>query len=137
MALQVTVKLSEQLYRQVQQMAQREQKDVPEAITAYLEHHLLSEETLTHQTFPQTDPDPGVEQERAAYLQLHAELWQKHPGKYVAIYQGELVDYDPDKNALLGRIEKMYPTQFVLVRRVEAEPELIYTFHSTRFSQDP
>ncbi|MBE2201963.1 MAG: hypothetical protein IAE79_25370 [Anaerolinea sp.] len=123
MTLQVTINLSEQIYEQVQQMALRQQKGVSETIASYLEHQLLSE---ISPLLMQTDADPDVERERAAYLQLHDTLWKTYPDEYVAIYNGQLVDHDPDKSALYARIQEKYPTQFVLMRQVKAEPEIVY-----------
>jgi hypothetical protein len=48
------------------------------------------------------------EREVAAYDALWPELLKTHKGKWVAIYQGQLVDEDDDRQALSVRIHARY-----------------------------
>ncbi len=48
-----------------------------------------------------------------AYIAMHPMLKERHLGKYVAVYQGELIDHDEDPVALLSRIDEKYPDEFV------------------------
>ena len=74
-----------------------------------------------------------VAKEINAFHRLHPTLLEEHLGEYVAIYRQQLVDHDPKKLALYARIQEQYPEQFVLMRRVENEPERELHFRSTRF----
>ncbi len=77
-------------------------------------------------------PDP-MQREIAAFRQLHAALLKRYRGEYVAIYQGQLIDHDSDQLALLDRIEKAYPNDFVLIRPVQEQPEREFYFRSPRY----
>jgi hypothetical protein len=43
------------------------------------------------------------------------------------------VDHDRDLAELVGRIRRRYAPAFVLIRKVETEPERTYYFRSPRF----
>lgn len=77
-----------------------------------------------------------IRQETIAFRQMHAELLAKHPAEYVAIYQGQLVDYDVDQLDLVTRIEAQYPDVPVLIKQVLPDPEEIYTIRSPRFDNE-
>jgi hypothetical protein len=97
------------------------------------EEHLPVDEALTPAAALPYVRDPDVAREQAAYRKLHPHLWRQIPGHYVAIHNGQLVDQDVDKRALLARIEAKYPVQFVLLRGVERTPEREYRFPSIRY----
>ncbi|MBK9052983.1 MAG: hypothetical protein IPL78_19335 [Chloroflexi bacterium] len=59
--------------------------------------------------------------EEMAYRALHPHLLEKFRGKHVAIFEGELVDYDDDSVALYQRMRQKYPGKFVLMTPVQAE----------------
>lgn len=132
MTLYVQVPLSEKTYRRVKKWADTQHQGVAEIIAEHLEQTLPFVEEEFAEKFPQTDPDEDVEKERNAYLTLHADLLKQYPDEYVAIQNEQLVDHDTNKSALYARINQHYPEQFVLIRRVIAEPEPTYQFHATR-----
>jgi len=93
-------------------------------------------ETLPDNDTPiitQAEPDPQVKQEKAAYLRLYPQLKVQYAGQYVAIQNGQLVDYDVDYGALFERIDDRYPDTFVWLARVEEEPMGTIAFRSHRF----
>lgn len=49
-----------------------------------------------------------------------AQLAQEYPNQYVAVYKGQVVDYDPDEGALTRRVAETYPRDTVMVRYVAA-----------------
>ncbi len=61
------------------------------------------------------------EREREAYLRLKPQLLQTHPGQFVAIYQGEVVDVDQDKQALAERVIERYGNEPVYIQLVAEE----------------
>lgn len=75
----------------------------------------------------------GWEQEVVAFRRIHATWREKYAGEYVAVYQGELIDHDPSFGALLERIEVLYPDEFVLIRPILDELEIIYNDRSVRW----
>jgi hypothetical protein len=80
-----------------------------------------------------TEWDSQIEQEKAAFLAVYPQLWQMYPQQYVAIYQEQVIDHDTDFATLFARIDEQYADEFVLIRRVEAEPEPVYHFPSPRW----
>ncbi len=77
-----------------------------------------------------------MQQESIAFHQMHPELLANHLAEYVAIYQGQLVDYDVDQLALVTRIDERYPDAPVLIKQVLPDPEEIYTIRSPRFENE-
>jgi hypothetical protein len=74
------------------------------------------------------DQDREIE----AFQQMHSDLLVRFAGEYVAIFEAELVDHDADLAALLERVEQRYPDDFVLIRPVRQEPEIIYEHRAVR-----
>jgi hypothetical protein len=62
-----------------------------------------------------------------AYRDMLPKLVTTHNNKYVAIHKGGIVDINPDETALIERIRKAYPTEFVLIRRVATDKETMDT----------
>ncbi|MCP4356723.1 MAG: hypothetical protein GY796_01735 [Chloroflexi bacterium] len=69
------------------------------------------------------------------YKKLHPQLVKQYLGKFVAIFQGELVDHDADKEALFFRIKENFPDQVVLQRQVLPDPDPLLHFRSPRLLQ--
>lgn len=78
----------------------------------------------------------AIRKEEAAYRAMHSELFEKYAGQYVAVYNGELVDFDADESALYCRIDQRYPNDVVLMKKVERSPEKVYHFRSPRFVRE-
>ena len=77
-----------------------------------------------------------MRRESVAFQSMHAELLAKHLAEYVAIYQGQLVDYDVDQSALVTRIDTQYPDVPVLIKQVLPDPNETYTIRSPRFENE-
>jgi hypothetical protein len=136
MPTQIILTLPELLYERVEQLAQQHQQDVAQAITEYLEHHLPALRPSEIEQHQQRPHKFALDQEKAAYLRLHPLLKEKFFGKHVAVYQGQLIDFDDQFEALHERVRKRYPNQIVWMSTVREEP--IETIHvrSPRFSTD-
>jgi hypothetical protein len=125
----ISVPLSEKEYRRLKKWAESRQQDIGEAIADYLADALpVSEENAV----PPSEPNPQIEREEAAYLQLHPQLKKKYGGQYVAIHEGQMVDHDADYGSLFERIDDRYPDKFVWLTRVEDEPIGTVVFRSPR-----
>lgn len=126
MTQEVTLTISDKLFQQASRIAQAQKKLVAEVLVEAI--------VLDDDERERSDGLAEVEQEKSAYRALHGWLWQNYPDEHVAIYQGQLVDHDPDGLTLSRRIYKRFPDEFVLIRQVEAEPERILYFRSPRFA---
>ncbi|HQE92854.1 MAG TPA: hypothetical protein PLH19_10335 [Anaerolineae bacterium] len=72
----------------------------------------------------------ALHQEVQVFRACHADMLQTYAGRYIAMYQGQVVDDDTDQLALLARIEEQYPYTPVLITQVVSEPEETYTSRS-------
>ncbi|MGB0385728.1 MAG: hypothetical protein ACPGWR_12985 [Ardenticatenaceae bacterium] len=79
--------------------------------------------------------EAAIEREIEAYRQMHQKLLKSHLGKYVAIYQGQLVDHDQERLALYLRIDNQYPDVPVLMRPVRPEVDRIINIRSPRLER--
>ena len=129
MTTAVTLLFSDQLYAQAQYLAnQRHQKlekllveESAEVISAKIGFGLTLE-TVESELESTYEPDETVDRERDAYVAMHPLLKQKFLGKHVAIYGGQLVDFDDDYAALYKRIDAKYPNDFVWLDTVQEYP---------------
>jgi hypothetical protein len=133
MGRQITVTISEQIYKQAQHLAKQQHRSVADIVS---ESIVLtpSPEVSSSKVVDLSEPDETVEQEMLAYLDMHPTLWEQYPGQYVAIYQRQLIDHDDHLEALYERIDSRYPDEFVWITRVEFEP--IKTVHIPSFQLD-
>lgn len=115
------------LLERARQIAKRQSRQVQEVVVAALEQGLPFLESAVV-------PDRW-EQEAETFLAMHATWQEQYTGEYAAVYQGELVDHDLDFGALLARIETRYPDDFVLIRPLQREPEIIYRHRSIHWTQ--
>jgi len=134
MVTKITVDLPESLYQRAQRFARLHQQDMEEAISALIEQGLAAGEA--EETVDWSEPDPTVDREREAYLALHPKLKEQYLGKYVAIYQGKLLDHDDDPAALSTRIHARHLNGFVLITQVRQEPIRTIVIRSPRIVRD-
>lgn len=73
--------------------------------------------------------------EEAAFDAMRSELLNQYREEFVAIYQQQVIDHDPDELALVERICESYPDETVLIRQVLETPEPPLVFRSPRFSR--
>jgi predicted transcriptional regulator len=73
----------------------------------------------------------ALHQEAQVFHARHADLLRIYAGRYIAMYQGQVVD----QLALLARVEEQYPYTPVLITPVVAESEEMYTVRSPRLEQ--
>ena len=118
-----TVTLQPELVEQLQQVAS-EQAVMPEELL----------ETAVRTYLRQLEREK-IKAEAEAFRSMHAELAEKYVGQYVAIHDGNVVDYDEDFQALHSRIRQRFGRQPVLLRRVEAEPKRVLVFRSPRLER--
>src|SRR6476619_3225046 len=113
MTTKISLELADTLYQKVKDFAQQHQQPVDEAISIILEERFdVDPAGEDEEIIDLTEPDPAMDREKAAYITLHPSLKERYFGKYVAIYHGELVDFDDDPAVLGARIDKRYPNEF-------------------------
>ena len=114
----IELALSDETVTQVRKLA-AQVGEQPEALVERAVRQYLRAETQR-----------AIHHEAEAFRAQHAELLSKYLGRYVAMYQGQVVDDDVDQVALLARVELEYPDLPVLIAQVQSEPEEIYTVRS-------
>lgn len=115
MAESRTLEIPAELYERIERLAA-----VRETPVAYVVQEVLS---LAVEQIEVTADEAKMDREDAAYQAMHAELFEKYAGQYVAIHNGELVDVDEDEMALYMRIDERFPDEVILLKRVMTLPE--------------
>ncbi len=64
-----------------------------------------------------------LQQEVDAYTAMHPHLLAHHRREWVAIYQGQLLDHDPDESVLMDRLTVNHSQILPLIRQVEDEAD--------------
>jgi predicted transcriptional regulator len=131
MAGNVTVTISERLYRRALELARRRQESLTAVIEQALEQGLPADGPVTD-TGQMDAEEAAVQRELAAFVDLHPSLKDRYGGHHVAIYEGRLVDHDLDREALYRRIAARYPDRFVWLAPVDDEPLPTLHFRSPR-----
>lgn len=145
MTEQVLISIPRPLYQRASELARRQGQAVNDVLIEALEQALpgngRNEEIVAAVEgtvlvaggeYPAGSEDAAVAQEMKAFLAMHASLREKYLGKYVAILDEQLVDYDEDYLALYRRIDAQYPDRFVWLAEVEADPLPTLVFRSPR-----
>lgn len=126
MSTRITVDLPDPIYRRLETMARRKQRDITDVVADVVSRSV--------HPFPVDPNREAMLREAAAFRRIHAQLWRDYPHHYVAITQGKLVDHDADPVALLQRIRRDYPGQTILRRKVEPIADPVLRFRSPRIS---
>ena len=125
MSTEITLTLPDPIYQHVETIAQATNRSIDELLTEAI-----------RQAFPALDSNQNrtvIQDEVAAFEAMHAQLWQKYPHQFVAIYQGVVIDHDTDEMALIQRIDHKHPEEAVLIRRVLPHLSKILSFRSPHF----
>jgi hypothetical protein len=93
---------------------------------------ILAEQAI--QEFLLAERREAIRRESVAFRAMHAQLLLTHAGRYVAIYQGQLIDHDVDQLALYRRVSQQYREAAILIRQVTSSPDEVYTVRSPRLS---
>ena len=120
MSEQITITLSNEIYRQIAQQATLNRQNISDVV------HDVVVRTFTSQNTPVNPARDKMLQEVEAYKKLHPALVKTHLGQFIAIFQGQLVDSDPDKQTLFFRIKENFPNQIVLQRQVLLEVDPVF-----------
>lgn len=108
------------LVHEVQQVATHEGKEVEKVVEEAVRHH------LAHYR------QKRILAETEAWYRLPVETRQQYHGQFVAVYNGEIVDHDPDRSQLYFRVRNRYDRQPVLIIEGGDQPMPVYRVRSPR-----
>lgn len=124
----------EELIQTVQYVVNHEGQPMAVQLSLEAWHEI---ENLLHQFITEANAfsahDIALHKEMVAFEQLHPQLYPQYAHQFVAIYQGNLIDFDKDVTQLYARIEQKYPTETVLITPVNEEIVETISFRSPRF----
>lgn len=124
----INISISQTLYRRARKLAHARNQPIDDVLADVLDGALpLNDEPDT------VDEDGALEREMQTYIGMHAALTEKYLGQHVAVLDEQLIDVDPEYDALYERIDAQYPDQFVWLTKVEVEPIPTLIFRSPRF----
>ena len=127
MTKQITLSLPDEVFEQIQQAADADQRPIADVLT----------ETIVQATpiFSVDPRRPAMMREQAAYKAMHADLLREHEGEFVAVYQAEVIDHDFDELALSTRVRQRWPSAVILIRQVLPQVERKLHFRSPRLER--
>lgn len=105
-----TVVLRPELSETLQSDAHESNKTLDELVNEVVERYL------------HTRQQEKLDQEIAAYEELHGQLLKTYPGQWVAIHNQGVVDHDQDGSMLYQRMRSVYGRTSVLIRQIKAYP---------------
>jgi hypothetical protein len=82
----------------------------------------------------QPSSDLGFEQERAAFQRWLPELLKTHRGEWVAIVDGQPVEFGPDFSSVIVPVRQRFGQRPVYIREI-SEQARIYKISSPRFTR--
>jgi hypothetical protein len=125
MSEQATLTIPKPLYDQARRLAENQERDVNDLVAEVLAQSLPLAEPVT--------VSADKKREIQAFHRLHPQLVKQFAGEYVAVFEEEMVDHDAAMATLLQRIEQRFPDEFVLIRPVRNEPEIVYQHRAVRW----
>jgi len=117
-----TIAIQDALFTRLEQEAQARQVSPNELAEQILRDHLRA------------NAQEQMRQEMLAFQSQHSALLEKYSGMFIAMYGGQVVDYDADPVALALRIDDQFPNAPVLVTQVKPEAEQVYKIRSPRIT---
>ena len=63
----------------------------------------------------------AFERERAAFEKMKSQLFETHPGQYVAIHGGQVIDADESDTELAKRVLPRFPNRAVYIQLVQKD----------------
>ena len=127
MTTEITLAVPDEVYEQAEQTAKMTNRAISEVLV-----DTLVEAMPTFYTDPRR---PMMQREKDAFIAMHPQLVTKYLEKYVAIYQGKLIDHDMKRSELLKRVRIKLPGKIVLITQVLPEADPILHFRSPRLER--
>ena len=89
-------------------------------------------EKIEQEPIEDTHRAAAMHREETAFRKLHPSLYPHYAGKYVAIYNEQLIDSDADQVALYRRVRQQHPGEFVWIAPMQESPDEVLVFRSPR-----
>ncbi len=105
-----TIDLRPDLTALLSNNARRENKSVAELVNEAVEFYLEARWR------------EALNREAAAYAKIHTSLWQAIPGKWIAMYEGSVVDQDESARALHLRVRDRFGEAPIFICQVGPAP---------------
>lgn len=83
--------------------------------------HAADDQPPRRPAFHVTQPGDAMSHEVKAFEAQFEQLKEQYIGKHIAMFRGKVIDHDEDGDALLSRINRRYPDEQVLMRKVKSE----------------
>ena len=83
-------------------------------------------------TYLLQEAEQKIEREEQHYRAQHAELLLRYASQFIAMHEGQVVDYDTDELALFLRIRQRFPMIGVLIKHVTDKVEEVWMVRSPR-----
>jgi predicted transcriptional regulator len=115
-----TISIEPTLRTRVEQIAQRLGKPAEEIVEEAIQEH------LDHLDLQK------LQEEGAAFKQMHADLKARYFNQYVAVHQGQVVDSDAEFEPLVLRVQSQFGDVPIYISRVAETPEVEWRFRSIR-----
>jgi hypothetical protein len=61
----------------------------------------------------------AMQREETAFQAMAPQLLAQYENEYVAVYQGEVIDHDPDQGDLVRRLDQTHSDTVVLVEKIK------------------
>lgn len=106
-----------------------EQKTVPDHTIALKPEKIATKNVESNSVATR---EAAMLREEAAFRRLHSSLYKTYAGKYVAIYNEQLIDSDSDQVALYRRTRQQHPNEFVWITPINESPNEVLVFRSPR-----
>ena len=133
MHMNVTLKIAKELYERAQRLARRRNQDVSDLLAESIRLGISEDEETLYPGFSAGET-AVMQREEQAFQQLHPQLREKYPQEYVAIFEGQLIDHDPDLGQILKRVKQQYSGHFVWIAPVQNNAEEIFHFRSPKLA---
>jgi sugar (pentulose or hexulose) kinase len=127
----VTLKIAKDLYERAKRLARQRNQDVSDLLAESIRLDASEDGETLYPGFSAGE-SAVMKREEQAFQQLHPQLREKYPQEYVAIFEGQLVDHDPDLEQILKRTKQQYLGHFVWIAPVQNNSEEIFHFRSPK-----
>lgn len=118
-----------------QELVQLVEQKTTSDLVATIENNKIEKEQIEAKEVEHvedTKREAAMLREEAAFRRLHPSLYNEYAGKYVAIYNEQLIDSDSDQVALYRRVRKQHPGEFIWIAPVNESPDEVLFFRSPR-----
>jgi hypothetical protein len=125
--MQNTIQFPQDLYNAVRKKAAAQRKTTDALVIEWVSEHLDESET--------SEINRAFEQEVAAFEQLKPTLFKQYAGKFVAIYQGQVVASGDEKLALLDQVREQLGNVVCYIEKVAPDSPRTVRMPSVRVAR--